>query len=124
MTVILAQQNRNAGTYRSGTIAASKVPDGIIRTTGILGAADLQDATLAVTIGLEANPTANAATNDPNWFVKYSTDWHGGAQTRDGSFPPPRAEIPSDDTEPSIRGFMTINKRVNIGIDAVAIDNP
>ncbi len=121
MVVVLAQQNRNAGTYRTPTQAATKVPNGVIRVTAILGAADLQDATLSVTMGMEANPTANASANDPNWFVKFQSDWHGGAQGRDGSFPPPTAEIPSDDTEPSIRGFMTINKRVSIGIDAVVI---
>jgi hypothetical protein len=117
MTVVLAQQQRNAGTYRSAPQAGSSVPAGIIQATGILGAADLQDATLLVTMGIEYNDTPNAAANAPGWLVLTSSDWHGGSQTRDGSFPPPTANAPTDNLPPTVRGFMTINKRANIGVE-------
>lgn len=119
MVVVLAQQNRNAGTYRSNPQATTKIPDGQIVATAILGSADLQDATLAVTMGVEVNDTPNAGANDPGWFVLSSADWHGGAQTRNGTFPPPTTTAPSDITQPTVRGFMTVNKRTNIGVDIV-----
>lgn len=119
MTVILAQQQRNAGTYRSNPQAGSKVPSGVIQATGILSLADRQDATLQVTMGIEANDTPNAGANAAGWYTFSASDWQGGAQTRDGSFPPPTANAPTDDLPATVRGFMTINKRVSIGVEVV-----
>jgi hypothetical protein len=117
MATVLPQQNRNAGTYRSAPQAGASLPSGIIRARGLLAAADLQDATLAVTMGVEANDTPGAAAGAAGWYVLSASDWHGGAPTHDGTFPPPTAEAPTDNLPPTVRGFMTINQRVSIGVD-------
>lgn len=118
MTTVLGQQNRAAGIYRSSPIASDTLPQGqIVRATGIMSAASRQNSALTVTMGVEANDTPNAGANDPGWYVHSSSTWHGGAQTRDGTFPPPTGESPTSGLPPTVRGYMELAQTTNIGID-------
>lgn len=121
MAVVLPQQQRNAGTYRSTPQATGPSLGGTVTATGILSLADRQDATLQVTLGVEVNDTPGAGANDPGWYVFSSSSWEGGHAGRDGvTFPPPLASCDgSTVAAPTARAFVTISRRVALGIDVV-----
>ena len=120
MTVVLPQQQRNAGTYRSPSGPSTLVAGKTITASGLLGQVDLEDATLQITLAVEANNNAGAAANDPGWYTLTGADWVGGHQDRHGLFPPPTLVYSSTSVSAAIvRGLMVLNKRVSFGIDVV-----
>lgn len=121
MTVIIPQQNRNAGTYRTNPKAIDVLPNGQVTLTAIMDAADQADTSLLMTLGMEGNEQAGAAANDPNWFVVVATTWQGGLSAKTGLplDPPSVSWSSSVVSAQTVRGLAMISKRINVGLDEV-----
>jgi hypothetical protein len=119
MTVVVAKQNRGPGRITS---PSRTVPAGgkgkTITLTGLMDTVDMEDASLAMVVGVEWTQDGT------NWTTLIAQNWKGhDPSPKTGITPPPTMDISMDTSNQSllvgkdVRAFADLPRVVNFGMD-------